>query len=385
MALISLIFRNAVRNRRRSILTILSIAASFCMLGVLMAMYSMFYLHQATPDQALRLIVRNKISFTRPMPLSYENRIRAIPGVREVTTYDYFGGTYKDARDSNNTFARFAVEPQMLYIVHPDYQLSDAEKAAFASERDACIVGKALADRLGLKPGDRVTIVGDIFPVTLNFVVRGIYRSERSNENLFFQFEYLNQAAFHGNQSFALMYQLLADSPASVAPVARAVDDMFRNSDTQTKTESEQSFALSIISFLGNVKLFLLAVCGALTLTVLLVSANTMAMSVRERVAEVGILKTLGFTRENILFLILGESIVIALIGGAVGFGLAEAVVAALRNLHASLISLHALQISPVLALAGGVLAALVGAASSLLPAWGAARRGIIDCLRLAD
>ena len=385
MALISLIFRNAVRNRRRSILTILSIAASFCMLGVLMAMYSMFYLHQATPDQALRLIVRNRISFTQPMPLSYENRIRAIPGVRAVTTYDYFGGTYKDARDSNNTFARFGVEPDNFYVVHPDYQLTDPEKYAFAHERDACVIGKTLAERLNLKLGDRVTLVGDIFPVTLTFNVRGIYRSERNNENLFFNWEYLNQAAFHGNRSFALMYQLIAEDPSSVTPIARAVDDMFRNSDTQTRTESEQNFALSIISFLGNVKLFLLAVCGALTLTVLLVSANTMAMSVRERVAEVGVLKTLGFTRENILILILGESIVIALIGGALGFGVADGVVVLLRHARAQFISLHSLQISPVLALLGAVLAAMVGAASSFLPAWGASRRGIIDCLRLAD
>ncbi|MGD0616967.1 MAG: FtsX-like permease family protein [Bryobacteraceae bacterium] len=385
MALISLIFRNAVRNRRRSILTILSIAASFCMLGVLMAMYSMFFLHQASPDQALRLIVRNRISFTQPMPLSFENRIRAIPGVRAVTTYDYFGGTYKDARDSNNTFARFAVEPEMLYIVHPDYHLSDAEKYTFSHERDSCIIGKTLADRLGLKIGDRITLVGDIFNVTMNFVVRGIYTSERNNEDMFFQFEYLNQTAFHGNQSFSLMYQLIADGPDSVAPIARAVDDMFRNSDTQTRTESEQSFTLGIISFLGNVKMFLLAVCGALTLTVLLVSANTMAMSVRERVSEVGILKTLGFSRENILILIIGESVTIALIGGVLGFGLAELVVGALRNARANLISLHSLQISPQLALLGAVLAILVGAASSLIPAWGAARRGIIDCLRLAD
>jgi putative ABC transport system permease protein len=385
VALASLILRNAVRNRRRSILTILSIAASFCMLGVLMAMYSMFFLHQASPDQALRLIVRNRISFTQPMPLSFENRIRAIPGVRAVTTYDYFGGTYKDARDSNNTFARFGVEPEMLYIVHPDYQLTDAEKYAFSHERDSCIIGRTLADRLGLKIGDRITLVGDIFNVTMTFVVRGIYNSERNNENMFFQFEYLNQAAFHGNQSFVLMYQLIADSPASVTPIARAIDDMFRNSDTQTRTETEQNFQLSIISFLGNVKLFLLAVCAALTLTVLLVSANTMAMSVRERVSEVGILKTLGYTRENIMFLILGESILIALIGGALGFGLAQGVVALLRNARASIISLHSLRISPELAILGAFLAVLVGAASSLLPAWGAARRGIIDCLRLAD
>jgi putative ABC transport system permease protein len=385
VALLSLIFRNAVRNRRRSILTILSIAASFCMLGVLMAMYSMFFLHQATPDQALRLIVRNRVSFTQPMPLSFENRIRAIPGVRAVTTNDYFGGTYKDARNPDNTFARFAVEPAMFYIVHPDYHLTDAEKYAFAHEQDSCIIGKTLADRLGLKIGDRITLVGDIFNVTMNFVVRGIYTSERNNENMFFQFEYLNQTAFHGNQSFSLMYLLIADNPASVAPIARAVDDMFRNSDTQTRTESEQSFQLGIISFLGNVRLFLLAVCGALTLTVMLVSANTMAMSVRERVSEIGILKTLGFTRENILVLVIGESVFIALVGGILGLGLAEGGVLLLRNAHAAFISLRSLEISPLLAFFGGVLAALVGASSSLVPAWGAARRGIIDCLRLAD
>jgi putative ABC transport system permease protein len=277
------------------------------------------------------------------------------------------------------------VEPAMFYIVHPDYHLTDAEKYAFAHEQDSCIIGKTLADRLGLKIGDRITLVGDIFNVTMNFVVRGIYTSERNNENMFFQFEYLNQTAFHGNQSFSLMYLLIADNPASVAPIARAVDDMFRNSDTQTRTESEQSFQLGIISFLGNVRLFLLAVCGALTLTVMLVSANTMAMSVRERVSEIGILKTLGFTRENILVLVIGESVFIALVGGILGLGLAEGGVLLLRNAHAAFISLRSLEISPLLAFFGGVLAALVGASSSLVPAWGAARRGIIDCLRLAD
>ena len=202
MALISLILRNAVRNRRRSILTILSIAASFCMLGVLMAMYSLFFLHQASPDQALRLIVRNRISFTQPMPLSFENRIRALPGVRAVTTYDYFGGTYKDARDPNNTFARFGVEPENFYIVHPDYHLTDAEKYAFSHERDACIIGKALADRLDLKIGDRITLVGDIFQSPSTSSSAASTLSEHNDENHFFQFEYLNQTAFPRQPEF---------------------------------------------------------------------------------------------------------------------------------------------------------------------------------------
>jgi putative ABC transport system permease protein len=384
VSLVPLLLRNALRNRRRSILTILSIAASFCLLGGLMAMYAMFYLHQAPPDQALRLIVRNRISFTNPIPLSYENRIASVPGVREVMVYQWFQGIYKDT-DAKNNFARFAVEPDRLFIVHPDIKLPDAEKAAFIRERGACIVGRGLADRLGFKLGDHITIVGDIFPATLEFIVRGIYTSDLGNDNLYFHFDYLNEAVFKGNQDFVSMFAVLAESPEAVPAVARAIDEQFRNADTQTKTDTEQNFVLSVISFLGNVKLFLMAVCGALTLTVLLVAANTMAMSVRERVSEIGILKTLGFTKENVLFLIVGESVVLAIAGGLLGFALAYGIVAVLRTKHAAMISLHLLEISPPLAAVGMVLAVAVGLASSAGPALGAARRGILECLRLTD
>ena len=349
-----------------------------------MAMYAMFYLHQASPDQALRLIVRNRISFTNPIPLSYENRIASVPGVREVMVYQWFQGIYKDT-DAKNNFARFAVEPDRLFIVHPEIKLSDDEKAAFIRERGACIVGRALADRLGFRQGERITIVGDIFPATLEFIVRGIYTSDLGNDNLFFHFDYLNEAVFKGNQDFVSMFAVLADSPEDVPAVAREIDEQFRNSDTQTKTDTEQNFVLSVISFLGNVKLFLMAVCGALTLTVLLVSANTMAMSVRERVSEIGILKTLGFTQENVLFLIVGESVVLAITGGILGFVLAYGIVAVLRTQHAAMISLNLLEISPPLAALGIVLAVIVGLASSAGPALGAARRGILECLRLSD
>jgi putative ABC transport system permease protein len=355
------------------------------MLGVLMAMYGMFFLHEPRPGQELRLITYNRISFVSVIPLSYESRIRAIPGVREVMAYQWFGGVYKDARDPKNTFARFAVEPDKLFTIHPDYRLSDAERIAFQRERDACIVGRTLAQQLGFKIGDHITIKGDIFPATLEFIVRGIYDSAADNESLFFHFDYLNEAVFKGNQNFVSMYAIMADRADAVTSVAHAIDDTFRNSTAQTKTESEQGFLLSVISYLGNVKMFLLAVCAALTMTVLLVSANTMAMSVRERVAEVGILKTLGFTRENVLTLIVGEALVIALVGGGIGFWFATALVMLMRGMHAGPISMHSLTVSPLMALAGALLAAVVGIASSAVPAWSASRRGIIDCLRLAD
>jgi len=363
-----------------------SIAASFCLLGVLMAMYGMVFLTKASNDQARRLIVRNRVSFAKPMPISYEGRIRSLPGVAAVTTFDYFGGSFKGPREKKNDFARFAVEPDAFYAVHPDYLLSDEEKRAFAHERDACIVGRTLAERLGLKTGDRVTLVGDVVPATLELVVRGIYRSEIQNDLLFFQYEYLNQAAYKGNQSYAMMFEVLADRPERAPGVAKTIDGMFGVSDTATKSETEQAFALSMVSFLGNVRVFLLAIFAALAATVLLVSANTMAMSVRERIGEVGILKTLGFTRENVLFLILGESVAIALAGAALGFTLAEGIVLALRTAHASsFFTLASLQIPPLLALLALILAIFTGITSSFVPAVGAARRAIIDCLRRVD
>src|SRR5579884_2962675 len=374
LSYLPLILRNGLRNRRRSILTVLSIAASFCLLGVLMAMYKLFFLTPATPDQALRLVTRNRISFTNPVPLSYERQIRSVPGVRELTVYDFFGGTYKDARDAKNTFARFAIEPDKLFIVHPEYQIDPQAKKEFIHRRDSCIIGKPLAERLGLKVGDRITLVGDIFPVTLNLVLVGIYDSVIDNQALFFSYDYLNEA-FHGRLDSVIMYLILADSPQSVAPVAHAIDATFRNSTAQTKTETEKGMQLSFLAYIGNVKLFLLAVCASLTGTVLLVSANTMAMSVRERVAEVGILKTLGFTRDVILWMILGESMLIAMIGGAMGFGLAQVVVGLLRNAPSRvLLNLTRLGITPSIALAGVVLAALVGLVSSAIPAWTASR-----------
>ncbi|HLJ50263.1 MAG TPA: FtsX-like permease family protein [Bryobacteraceae bacterium] len=380
-----LIFKNVLRNRRRSILTALSIGGSFCMLGVLMAMYRMFFLVPASPDQALRLIVRHRISFTNPLPLSYENRIAAVPGVRQVMKYQWFGGTYKDSREFKNLFPRFAVDANKLFIVRPEYSISDSEKAAFIRERSACVLGRPLGQRLGVKIGDHISVVGDIFPRTLDFVVRGFYDAESDNENLYFHFDYLNEAVFHGQQDFVSMYTVLADRAESVPAIARGIDAIFRNSPQATKTETEKALQLSFLSYIGNVKLFLVALCGSLSLAVLFVAANTMAMNVRERVSEVGILKTLGFTRGKIMALFVGESMAVAEVGGAVGLGFAWLIVDLLHNAPIVYVDLKLLIISPPLAALALVLAGLVGVLSSALPAWTASRRAIIECLRLAD
>jgi putative ABC transport system permease protein len=381
---IPLILKNSLRNRRRSILTIISIAASLCLLGVLMAMYHEFYLKDASGDSSLRLITRNRISLANSMPVSYLSQMKQVPGVREVMLMQWFGGTYKDS-DFKNFFARFAVEPEKVFTMYPEYRVPEDQKKAFQQERTACMVGRPLVERYGWKIGDRITVIGDIFPVNLEFTVRAIYDATNDNENLMFHYAYLRESVPKGRQDAIGTFAILAENPEAVPRVEAAIDDMFRNSPVQTKTETERAFALSFLGYLGNVKAFLLSVCGAVTFTLLLVSGNTMAMSVRERVREIGILKTLGFTPQAILGIILSESVAIALAGAALGLLLSTGICEFLSRGPVTFVDLKALKVPPVVAMAGLALAAFIGLISSFVPAWGASRRSIVECLKFTD
>jgi putative ABC transport system permease protein len=382
----SLIWRNSVRNKRRSLLTIVSIAASLCLLGVMGVLYHVFFLADAAPEQALRLIVRNKVSLANPMPISYRQKIEQVPGVTDVMVFQWFGGVYKDPQ---NFFGRFAVEADKLGRVFTEYKVDPDQYQAFVRDRTGCLLGRKTADRYGIKLGDRVPIIGDIFPVTLTFTVRGIYDATRDNENLYFHWDYLNESISGVGQGRRMdmisTFSLRMARPEDAASIARTIDDMFRNSPLPTKTETERAFELSFLAFIGNVKVFLGAICAAITFTILLVSANTMAMSVRERIREVGILKTIGFTQGAILWLLVGEAIVIALVGGLIGIGLTAALCGVLRGMPSVFVDTTRFVLTPPVAL--GVLAAslLIGAASSFAPAWGASRRDIISALRVTD
>ena len=380
----SLIFKNSLRNKRRTVLTVLSIAASLTLLGVLMGMYYAFYFSEPSSQQALRLITRNKISLAVPLPVAYGARIRQLPGVRETAVFQWFGGIYKD-NDFKNFFGRFAIEPDKVFITHPEYQVPDEQKRAFQQDRTGAMAGRPIAERYGWKIGDRITLMGDIFPVDLEFTLRAIYDAPRDNENFFFHYAYLRESLPPVRRDLVGTFAILADSPESVPRIAQAVDGMFRNDTAQTRTETERAFELSFLGYLGNVKLFLLSVCAALTFTLLLVSGNTMAMSVRERVREIGILKTLGFTPGAIMTIIVGEAVLIALIGGALGLAFSEALCSFIRQGPITFVDLKALRVPPAVIAGGLLLAALVGVASSLVPALGASRRSIVECLRFAD
>jgi putative ABC transport system permease protein len=312
---LSLIVKNSLRNRRRSILTIGSIAVSLCILGVLIAMYRAMFFGEPTQAQALRLVCRYRVSLTQPIPIYFREKILRIPGVHDVMAWQWFGGVYKDNRNPDNMFPRFGVEPDHLFNVNGEFQIPDDQKLAFQHERTGCVISRALADKLHFNLGDRITIVGDIFPVTLELKVVGIFNEPGNNPILYFSREYLREAlpVSSTQRDTVGAFLIQADSPDDVPRVAQAVDREFENTPFQTKSESEQAFTLSFLAFVGNLKLFMMAIFGAVTFTILLVSGNTISMSVRERIREVGILKTLGFTRGAILGIVLGYFVVMCI------------------------------------------------------------------------
>ncbi len=378
-----LAFKNSLRNRRRSMLTIASMAVSLCLLGVLMAMYHALFLKDQTPGQAMRLVTRHKVSLAQAIPFAYEAKIRAVPGVKEVSVWNWFGGTYKDARNAKNMFGRLGVEPKAFMSIRTQMEMPEEQRRAFINERTGCIISKDLTEKLNLKLGDRVTLIGDIYPVTLDLKIVGIYMDPDETTSLFFNWEYLRDLLPVGRRNNISTVAILADSAAAVPGIARAVDAMFEEASPPTKTESEAQFALSFVSLLGNIKLFLIAICGAVTFTILLVSGNTMAMSVRERIKEVGVLKTLGFNNDAILGMIIGEALTISLIGGFIGLTLAAVLSGIVGKASGdTLPQLHDLTVTPLTALAGLAVAAFIGVISSFIPALNAARTNILDSLR---
>lgn len=379
-----LIWKNSLRNRRRSVLTIVSIAFSFCLLGVLVALYRAMFLAPPTAGQELRVITHHRVSITQPMPMSYLSKIRKVPGVKAAMVWQWFGGTYKDSRDQKNFFARFVVDQDQFFNVRPEIQMPDEQRKAFETQRTAAIASSDLAQRMNWKIGERIFLTGDIFPVNPELTLVGTFSDPNTSETLYFGQEYLRQmlgsGSRRGDQSLA--FQMQVDRAEDVPHVIQTIDDMNANSTAPTRTEAEQAFGLQFIAILGNVKVFLISIVAAVTFTILLVSGNTMAMSVRERTREVGILKTLGFAPGVILLIVLGEAAVISVIGGGIGLAMASGLAALIRSGPTFLNQLKMLDVTPGIHLLLLGFALVLGTVSSFWPAWSASRTPILEAMR---
>jgi putative ABC transport system permease protein len=379
MTLAQFVARNAFRNHRRSVLTALSITFSLLLLCIMMAVWRGFYIDPGAPDSALRIMTRHRVSLAFFLPAYYREKIRAVPGVVHIVPMTWFGGKYKDDRPEN-FFAQFATDPDEYMEVAADKIVPADQVKAWQQDRTGCMVDQTLAAKHGWKIGDRIVLLGTIFPANLDLTLRAIYTIDPPNNSLYFHTKYLEESVrwFKDDAGF---YFLRVDSPSSVGSASRAIDDMFHNSPEPTKSESEKAFQLDFIATLGNVKAFILGICGAVVFTILIVSANTMAMSIRERTREVAVLRTLGFTRQRILALYLAESVTLATLSGAVGVLLAAVLLFFVRKSPFPLVP-AAMKVTPSIAVLALVVAALVGILSAAVPAYNASRTRIVDGLR---
>jgi putative ABC transport system permease protein len=380
MTLTRFVTKSAFRNKRRSFLTVLSIAFSLLLLTLMMTIWHAFYIDKGSAESAQRLITRHRVSLTQAMPAFYRQKIRAVPGVVAVAPVNWFGGIYKDAKPEN-FFAQFGTDPDEIMNIFTDFKLPTDQLLAWQRDQAGAIVDTQLAQKFGWKLGDRIVLKGTIYPVDLELTIRGMYTAPQPTNSLYFNEKYVEEAVSWAKGTAGTFY-ILTDTPENVSKVAAAVDNMFRNSPEPTKTESEKAFQLSFINSIGNVKAFILSICFAVVFATLLVSATTMAMSIRERTREVAVLKTLGFTRQSILKLYIGEGVLVALTGGALGCLLALGLVSAMSHAPGMGLFLAGVKVTfPTLLLAIFV-AGMVGLLSAIIPAYHSAKLDIVEGLR---
>ena len=341
----------------------------------------LFYPENISQGEALRLVVHHRVSLAQALPDSYYDRIKQVEGVKGATVWQWFGGAYKDSRDPNNFFARLGVNPAEFFNVRRDIEMPEDQKQAFLHLQTGCIASKPLADKMKWTLGQHIILQGDIFPVNLDLTLVGIFNDPDRDEVLNYNDHYLQESldAGGGQRDTAGAFLILADAPENVPRIGRAIDGMFDNSPAPTKTESEKDFAVSFLKFLGNLKLFLAVFSGAVVFTILLVSANTVAMTVRERIRETAILRTLGFTPPEIRGLILGEAALLSLVGGVLGAGFAYGL--CYLSFH-STVSFRLPMLKGWMAGAIVVAAVFIGVVSAVLPAFFASRRNILDSMR---
>jgi putative ABC transport system permease protein len=375
------IFANLFRKKIRLLLTIGSFAVALFLFTFLAVVRSAFSRGTELAG-ADRLVVINRAGLINTIPLAYRDKIAAIKGVKYVTHNNWFGGVYQDEK---NFFPQFVIDPENQRQVMSEMNVPDDQWKAFLQDRQGAVAGATLAKRFNWKVGQRIPIQNALYgpTKTWEFNLDGIYTNDHpgGDESQFWlQWKYFDETIPAVIKSQAGWYVVKLDSPDDAVGVAAAIDKGFANSSTETKTETESAFAAGFAKQLGNIELLILTIGGVVFFTLLLVTGNTMAISVRERTGELAVLKAIGFPDYFVLIFVLSEALVIALIGGLIGLGLAmlaiPAVGAALNGLLPPLL----LSFS-VLAL-GLAFAVFVGVASGLLPGIGAMRLRVIDALR---
>ena len=383
MLVIKLLFRNVWRQKGRAFLTFLGLVVATMAFGLLSTVVSAWYAGAEGASNA-RLITRNSISLVFPLPISHGDRIKQVDGVKSISWANWFGGVYKEPK---NFFPQFAIEPESYLAAYPEYLLTDAERSAFIKDRRAAVVGRKLANEYGFKHGDIITLKGQIYPGDWELVIAGIYEGKTSGTDtaqMFFHWNYLNEEAKRrslpraANSTGVFIVELT--DPYRAAEVSLQIDSLFKNSPYETLTETEKAFQLGFVAMTEAIVLAIQVVSYVVILIIMAVMANTMAMTARERTGEYATLKALGFSPLFVAGLITGESLMLALLGGAAGLLLTFPVAHAFGSAMGTLFPVF--EVSRATSTMQIVLAIAVGLIAAAIPAVRSARVRIVEGLR---
>ena len=378
MKFLGLIRANLFRKKMRFVLTIGSFAVALFLFGVLAVVRGAFSggIDIAGAD---RLVVINRTSIIQPLPLAYADKIRRIPGVKELTYANWFGGVYQDEK---NFFPQFAIDVDNQRRVYPEFDIPEEQWQNFVKDRQGAIAGAATAKRFGWKVGDRIPIKGTFLGGVWEFNLDGIYHGTRQADDetqFWFQWKRLDEQVPAQYKSHVGWYTVKVEHPDDSLRVSKTIDEGFANSPFETHTDTEKAFAAGWVKQFGNIQFLIMSIGGVVFFTLLLVTGNTMAIAVRERTGELAVLKAVGYSDRFVLFFVICESLIIALIGGCVGLGLAKLFTLG-GDPTRGLLPFFFLPGEAILAGLGVTL--LVGAASGIIPAIGAMRLRVVDALR---
>lgn len=382
MQILKLLLKNSFRHKLRTSLTVFGITIAILAFGLLRTVVGAWYAG-VEASSASRLVTRNSISIIFFLPLSYKEKIRQIPGVKDVSYATWFGGVYISEK---NFIPNFAVDAKTVFDLWPEFVLSGDQKNAFLRDRKSCVAGRKIAQKYGWKIGDTITLKGTIFPGNWDFVLRGIYKGKYKSSDetqLFFHWDYLNESlkkTAPNRAGHVGWFTVNVTNPDLASDVAAAIDKTFKNSLAETITETERAFQQGFVSMTEAIVIAVRIVSFVVIIIIMAVMANTMAMTARERIGEYAIMKTLGFGGWHIAGLIFGESLIIAFTGCAFGIAATYPAAKAFGDAMSTYFPIFNVQRQTIYMDIAATF--IVGVVAAVFPAWRAVKVRIADGLR---
>ena len=382
MSLLKYICRNVLRNRLRSTLTVLSVGFSLALMTVLHGYMAMQSVWAGEAKKYNRVVVMNIQGFSGKLPIAYVDKVRRVKGIKDAVPYAWFGGDYKDEK---MPFAQFGTDPEHAFHVWEEFSIDPDQLKAWCANRQGCVVDRELAEKRGWKIGERIPIKGTFYQFDLDLELCGVFDAPQYTDSLWFHWEYLDeglkQAKAAGTGNSGTIFAK-AESTQAIPEVIRAIDSEFASSENPTRTQTEAAFAQMFTDMLGNIQQYIRNIGLAVVFSLSLVAANSMAMSMRERTTEIAVLKAIGFPRARVLLMILGESCLIALLGGVLGMALGCAFLEFIHGISSQFFPMGIKDLAgPWLLVLLGI-AAGIGLASGIVPGLRATQLSVIDGLR---